>query len=62
MDTLKTQSSQDLSLLNKARRQAGFSGRNFSVSGPLGADKYLGSTVSDFNVKPKLLESKVSAR
>ena len=28
----------------------------------MGADKYLGSNVGDFNVKPKLLESKVSAR
>lgn len=34
-----------------------------SVSGPFkDTEKQLGSTMADFNVKPKLLESKVSAR
>ena len=64
MDTLKTQSEKDLSLMNKVRMSRGFGGRNYSISGQNlnDAEKQLGSTVADFNVKPKLLESKVSTR
>ena len=63
MDTLKTQSEKDLSLMNRARLSRGFGGRNYSVSGGIDhTEKQLGSTVADFNVKPKLLESKVSTR
>jgi hypothetical protein len=63
METLKTQSEKDLSLLNRARMQ-GFNGRNYSVSGANMNDneKQLGTTFADFNVKPKLLESKVASR
>jgi len=63
MDTLKTQSEKDLSLMNRARLSRGFGGRNYSVSGGIeDTEKQLGSTVADFNVKPKLLESKVSTK
>ena len=35
-------------------------GRNFSVSGPMTAiEKKMGSTMQEFDVKPKLLESKI---
>ena len=63
METLKTQSEKDLSLLNRARMQ-GFNGRNYSVSGANmnENEKQLGSTFAEFNVKPKLLESKVASR
>ena len=62
MDTLKTQSEKDLSLMNR-NRFSGFGGRNYSVSGAIeDTEKQLGSTMADFNVKPKLLESKVSTR
>jgi len=63
MDTLKTQSEKDLSLLNRSRFSRGFNGRNYSVSGGIeDTEKQIGTTVADFNVKPKLLESKVSTK
>lgn len=63
MDTLKTQSERDLSLMNRARGTRGFGGRNYSVSGGIeDTEKQLGTTVGDFNVKPKLLESRVSVK
>jgi len=63
MDTLKTQSEKDLSLLNRSRFKGGFNGRNYSVSGGIeDTEKQIGTTVADFNVKPKLLESKVSTK
>tara|TARA_B110000503_G_C7087417_1_gene387934 strand:- start:127 stop:684 length:558 start_codon:yes stop_codon:yes gene_type:complete len=65
MDTLKTQSEKDLSLMSRVRAQKGFNGRNYSVSGGANLndiEKQLGTTFTDFNVKPKLLESKVGAR
>jgi hypothetical protein len=34
--------------------------RNLSFSGPSAIEKRLGSTYTDFNVKPKILESKIS--
>ena len=53
MDTLKTQSEKDLSLMNRARMSRGFGGRNYSVSGGIeDTEKQLGSAVADFNVKP----------
>jgi hypothetical protein len=35
-------------------------GRNFSVSGRSETEKLMGQTYVDFNVKPKILESKIS--
>ena len=35
-------------------------GRNFSVSGNTETEKLMGQTFVDFNVKPKILESKIS--
>ena len=54
MNTLRTQTEKDLSLLNRHHRN------NSAFTG--GVEKHLGSSISDFNVKPKLLESKISTR
>lgn len=65
MDTLKTQSEKDLSLMNRARmHKESFNGRTYSVGGANmnDSEKQLGMTFTDFNVKPKLLESKVASR
>ena len=55
MDTLKTFTEKDLSLLNRHHRNnSAFAGNDVEAR--------LGSSVADFNVKPKLLESKISTR
>ena len=55
MDTLKTFTEKDLSLLNRHHRNnSAFAGNEVEAR--------LGSSVADFNVKPKLLESKISTR
>lgn len=55
METLKTQCQKDLSLLNRHHR-------NYSAFAGNEVEQKLGTTLADFNVKPKLLESKISTR
>ena len=55
LDTLKTFTEKDLSLLNRHHR-------NNSVNAGNVVESRLGSSIADFNVKPKLLESKISTR
>ena len=55
MDTLRTFTEKDLSLLNRHHR-------NKSAFTDNEVEAKLGSSISDFNVKPKLLESKISTR
>lgn len=55
MNTLKTYTEKDLSLMNRHHRNnSAFAGGEIEAR--------LGSSVSDFNVKPKILESKISTR
>jgi hypothetical protein len=54
MDTLRTRTERDLSLLNRHHRN------NSAFAGDV--EQKLGSSIADFNVKPKLLESKISTR
>ena len=54
LDTLKTFTEKDLSLLNRHHRNNSASGNDI--------EQRLGSSIADFNVKPKLLESKISTR
>ena len=55
LDTLKTFTEKDLSLLNRHHRNnSAFAGNEVEAR--------LGSSIADFNVKPKLLESKISTR
>jgi len=55
MDTLKTFTEKDLSLLNRHHRNnSAFDGNAIHAR--------LGSSIADFNVKPKVLESKISTR
>tara|TARA_B110000285_G_scaffold229841_1_gene295382 strand:+ start:746 stop:988 length:243 start_codon:yes stop_codon:yes gene_type:complete len=56
LQTLRTYSERPGGFMNK--RQSG--GRNFSVSGNTETEKLMGTSYVDFNVKPKILESKIS--
>lgn len=55
METLKTFTEKDLSLLNRHHR-------NNSAFDANAIEARLGSSIADFNVKPKVLESKISTR
>ena len=54
LDTMKTFTEKDLSLLNRHHRNKSVAGNEIEAR--------LGSSIADFNVKPKLLESKISTR
>ena len=55
MDTLKTNTEKDLSLLNRHFR-------NYSAFAGHEVESKIGTSIAEFNVKPKLLESKISTR
>lgn len=58
LHTLRTYSERPGGFMNKRNIKGG--GRNFSVSGNSETEKLMGQTFVDFNVKPKILESKIS--
>ena len=55
INTLRTYSEKP-----KLMQKRNMKGRNFSVNGPMNEiEKKLGQTLNNFDVKPKLLESKI---
>ena len=57
LHTLRSYSERPGGFMNKRNKTGG---RNFSVSGTTDTEKLMGQTFVDFNVKPKILESKIS--
>jgi hypothetical protein len=56
INTLRTYSEKPKNFMAKRNLR----GRNFSVSGPMNeTERRLGQTMTNFDVKPKLLESKI---